>query len=505
MWFNNGSGLDFSSAGAHYKKLIYIWMRVNTSALIDTMANGGLKIWVGTSTTNYATFTVGGSDFGIPDNEGWICYVIDPSLTPTATAGSGLSLASIQYIGGTIKTTTTAKGQNFGIDRIAYGRGIIKGTGTATTGKGFKDLADWDWSTDRTNRYGILTVKSGVIYCKGLIQIGDDSGTLATTFTSNDETLVWEQPLYYNGTSRVKAVPDADAAGRNYFGVDVVGNATGATNVTIGTLVGSDAGRSGSTFQSALNSDLTTPARAVCRLTASNANVTSLKIYGSTFRNWERASPSNALDMSNRVATDECFSSVFDGCGRLYFGGVSVRNCSVLNSITDATDGAVKWDSLTGIQKTSFTNNTRAIVFEATTGTPFAFVGILFSPTTNAVRNESNGEITINVSGGGNTPTADNAGTSTTFINSSVSVTVTPIVAGSEVRAYRVSDGVELDGTESAAGTSHVLSLPAGTPVHIVVLSYNPPRIPVRRENKTFNADQTFDPVQQTDANYQNP
>lgn len=503
MWFNNGSGLDFSSAGAHYKKLIYIWMRVNTSALIDTMANGGLKIWVGTSTTNYATFTVGGSDFGIPDNEGWICYVIDPSLTPTASGGSGLNLASIQYIGGTIKTTTTAKGQNFGIDRISYGRGIIKGTGTATTGKGFTDLSDWDWSTNRTNRYGPLTVKGGIIYCKGLIQIGDNTGTLATSFTSNDEVLVWEQPMYYNGTSRVKAVPDADAVGRNYFGIDIVGNATGATNVTIGTIVGTSAGRSGSSFQAALNSSLSTPARPVCRFTASDTNVTSLKIYSSTFRNFERTSPSNAFDMTNRISTDECFGNTFDGCGRIYFAAIKVRNCNFLNSFTDATDGAIKWDNIIDIQTSSLVNNTRAIIFEATTGTPFSFVGLQFSPTTNAVRNESNGAITINISGGGNTPTADNAGTSTTTINSSVSITLTGLKNPTEVRVFNTGTTTEIAGQEDVTTGSFTFGVSSGVGVDISILALGYQNM--RILNYSTTSDVSIPISQNLDRQYLNP
>lgn len=431
MWCDIGAGseLNFSAGGAAENMLIYIWMKCNSPQLIETMANGGMKIWLGTTTTNYATFTVGGSDYGIPDSDGWICYIIDPSLTPTSSGGSGLTLSSIRYFGGTIKTTTTAKGQNFGIDRISYGRGEIRCYGTSTSGLGFKDLADWDWTTDRTQRWGLMQVKNGIIACRCKIVIGS-TGTSATTFTSNNETLVWECPMYLLAGNRVKAVPDEDEDGLGYWGINVQGNGTGATNVSFGTVVGSDAGRSGCSFTAARNDSLSTPARQSCRF-ITQTNITSLNMYGSQFRNWERTSPANAIDLTNVPSANDCFSNVFDGCGRIYFGTAEVKNCTILNSVADTDDGAVKWDSSTNLSYCSFINNTHAVVFESTTGTPFSFSNIKFSPTALGVRNESGGSISIGISGG-DEPTAENTSGSETAFTSSVPFSLSNVVSGTE-------------------------------------------------------------------------
>ena len=222
----------------------------------------------------------------------------------------------------------------------------------------------------------------------------------------------------------MKAVPDADEDGANYWGLEFVGNATGATNVTIGTLVGTDAGRSGSTFSVAENADLTTPARQEWRLVGDDGNVDSVDLYACTFRNCERASPDNAFDFNGLVAADEVFSCTFDACGRIDFGACEVRNCTILNSITDTDDGAVIWDADTDLEDCSFLNNTHSVVFEATTGTPFTFTNITFNPTALAVRNESGGAITINISGG-STPTAEDSGVgSATTITNTVTLTV---------------------------------------------------------------------------------
>jgi hypothetical protein len=416
-----GVTLDFSATGGNENELIYIWIRCSTPGLIKTIANGGCGIQVGDG-TNYSEFHVGGSDFGFPDTRGFICFVIDPTLTPSAISGT-LNLAAVSHIGAFIETTATAKGQNLGIDRIAVGRGELRGTGTATTGLGFKDMADWDFGTIG-NRWGLTDVRNGVIYCRCKLIVGDDVGVLGTTFTSNDETLVWETPMYHDGTSRVKAVPDADEDGANYWGLEFVGNATAATNVTIGTVVGSFEGRSGSTFSVAENPDLTTPARQEWRLVGDDGNVNNVDLYACTFKNCERASPDNAFDFNGLLAADSVFSSTFDACGRIDFGALRVRNSRVLNSYTDTNDGAVIWDADTDIEDTGFLNNIHSLVFEATTGQPFTFTRLSFNPTALGVRNESLGEINIS-SVGGDVPTAENSGGgSVTNITATVPVDV---------------------------------------------------------------------------------
>jgi hypothetical protein len=140
----------------------------------------------------------------------------------------------------------------------------------------------------------------------------------------------------------------------------------------------------------------------------------------------------------------------------------------------------------------------------------FAMTGNTFSAefgadgsTGAAILNDSGGLVTINITDG-TTPTVKNVGAATTTINNLVAITVTPLENGSEVRAYLTGTSTEVDGEESSAGGSVVLSLPAGTAVDIVALCYSPPMVPVRRENVSFAASQNFDPVQRPDANFNN-
>jgi len=419
-----GTALDFTASGAQENDLLYMWIRCSTVQLIKTIAAGGGGIRLTDGAGNWSEWYIFGSDFGFDDITGFKCFVIDPTTTPSNTSGT-LDLSDVNLLGAFIETSTTAKGQNLGIDRISHGRGVIRGTGTATTGLGFKDLADWDYSTDRTNRYGMMTVREGKIFCQCKVVIGDDSGTLATTFTSNDETLVWTTPLYHDGANRVAAVPDADEDGANYWGLEIVGNGTGATNVTIGTLVGSDDGRSGTTFEVSENAELTTPARQEWRFVGDDGNVDSVDVYGSTFRNCERASPDNAIDFNGLVTADKVYACTFDACGRIDFGACEVRNSTILNSFTDTNDGAVIWDADTDVEGCSFLNNTHSIVFEASTGTPFTFTELAFNPTALAIRNEiAVTDVTVNIVDG-DTPTAEDASGSTTTIISTKTITIT--------------------------------------------------------------------------------
>jgi len=197
-------------------------------------------------------------------------------------------------------------------------------------------------------------------------------------------------------------------------------------------------------------------------------------------------------------------------CSKLTQNGATLSGITVLAANTADDVAFIDSDDPSLISDSKFTFSDGHAIRITATGT-YSFVGNTFSgygadaSTDAAIYNDSGGLVTLNISGGGGTPTVKNGSGASTVVNSTVSVTVTPLATGSEVRAYRVSDGVELDGTESSTGSSHVLSLPSGTAVTIVVLNYNPPKVPRRIENVSFAADQNLNPFQIDDLNFSNP
>jgi len=433
------SGIDFT-AGTHKDKLVYIWMKSNTPGLCALRENGGLVVRLCTTSAEvaYREWYVDGKDT-IVAIEGWTCYVIDPQSDGSYTSGA-YSAASVRYFGGTMTTTTTAKGQNFGIDAIRFGRGELYVSGTvATAGAGFKEIAAVDFGI-ATNRWGIITEKQGIYYVRGKVILGH--ATLATTFSSQDEIVVWETPSYKQVTNVVQSIPDASVGGTTgadglttYNGLAIRGG-SGATTIGMGVIVGSDNGRSGATLNVVSNPGLTVPKRTLTALAVSDSAI-SLSLYGTTFKGFE----ANIDLYGTNLSGDDCFGCTFNGCGRIR-SNMEVRNIQVLNSIAGVTDGALLWESTTDVAKGLFVNNSRAIVFEAVTGTPFTFTDIIFSGNTYDVRNESLGAIAIGYSGG-TEPTVENSGAgseTTVSVAVTLKMVVTNEAGGVIVGAYAYID-----------------------------------------------------------------
>ncbi|OHB80549.1 MAG: hypothetical protein A2W31_06860 [Planctomycetes bacterium RBG_16_64_10] len=244
-------------------------------------------------------------------------------------------------------------------------------------------------------------------------------------FSSYGETVIFETPHYWNATNIVKAIPNASYGGTagadgltSYNGLAFVGDAVGRITCDFGVIVGTDQGRSGPVFGSYKNPYLATPARTLCTVVA-DSNVNNLSIYGSSFNNLE-----GQIDLyGTNIDDDDCFSVTFNGCGRVR-SNMEMRSCYFVNSVAAADDGAYLWESTTNLAKCSFVNCSRGVVFEATTGTPFAFSNIKFSGNTYDVRNESGGAITINYSGGDEPTYEDIGGGSATTVASSVTLTM---------------------------------------------------------------------------------
>lgn len=318
MWFNLESTIDLTD------KLLYIWMRTSTPGLIDTRANSGMTIRVaGSNVANYHEWAVDGSDT-ILGTDGWKCYVLDVSLTPTTVGGTGLTISSCQHFGGTIKTIATAKGQNFGIDAIYYGKGELRVSGTNTTpGAGFAEVAAADFGTI-ANRYGIMQTKEGIIYVQGRIVLGDNVGTTALNFTSYNENLVWTRQSYYDGTRERNMVKDARADGTPWFGITRVGNSTNDTNVDIGIKVGTGDTATGRSGGSLTGSRIRTGFLGQSGTVKSTSH---LNIYGAIIRRFW-----GGVDLSSNVSTDELHGGGIILSGTVQTGPVKVRNVSFIDN-----------------------------------------------------------------------------------------------------------------------------------------------------------------------------
>lgn len=119
-------------------------------------------------------------------------------------------------------------------------------------------------------------------------------------------------------------------------------------------------------------------------------------------------------------------------------------------------DGAVLWDADMNIENSSFLGNVNdaataaAIQHASSTGSPFTYDALTFSGNDFDINNSSGNSITIDATNNANPSTSK--GSSVT-INNPITYELTDLISGSEVRIFRVSDNVELTGTESSTTT----------------------------------------------------
>ncbi len=222
------------------------------------------------------------------------------------------------------------------------------------------------------------------------------------------------------------------------------------------------------------------------------------------FQNLRKTTPIGATYALNIATAGTATNCRFVNCGTAVYWNVNADTSSRLDGSEFISGGAGTGH---GIELSSNCPSTLGLInvgFSAYGGTPGSNLVPASGSTDAAIYNNSGKEITINVSGG-DTPSVRNGAGATTIVNSTVAVTVSPIVDGTEVRAYLTGTATYVDGTESSSGGGFTLSLPSGVAVDIVVLCYNPPMIPVRIQNMSFSVAQTLNPFQQTDRNFENP
>ena len=134
-YFDIGAGneLDFDTAGSEEGQFFYFPIFNPTPGLNELTANGGLRIQLGSSTTDYREYMIlSGDDFN-GWNGSWKTFVLDPTKAGSVTDTGTFDVGAIRQIGIYVDATALAKGDNIFIDQISVGTGL-RITGTSTTG-----------------------------------------------------------------------------------------------------------------------------------------------------------------------------------------------------------------------------------------------------------------------------------------------------------------------------------------------------------------------------------
>jgi hypothetical protein len=343
-------------------QVIYFWAQHLLPPAMDTWQNGGLRLYLEDSSGNYSEWYVAGSD---SYEGGMKRFAVDTSTTPDAVSGT-LNLSSVQYIGLTIKDLVKFKApEEIYFDYfVAHSNSTYAYTvtGGASAPRDFAELASQDAATG----YGIFVegLEKGPYYQVGPIRFGD-TGTSSVDFSdSNQFITTYNTYRTFTTTNRTSA---ESLLTSGQYDWTVTGNGTGTTAFQLGAKSGSE-GISGCVIKQGNTSD------PLINFDATNSNVGTLKIYGSTFI--EIGTFKTPTTSANR----EVLSTIFSGCGLTTPSTCKYQYCKWVASTGVAVLLSSTSHNLTDSQFIS--SGTYAIQFSGV-GT-YTLSGVTFSGSTTA-------------------------------------------------------------------------------------------------------------------------
>jgi hypothetical protein len=489
---------------------VWIWLYSLTQSFLDTWANGGITCRLDDG-TNYSEWYLTGSDR--PSAGGYVRLCFSTGTTPDAISGT-LNLSSVNTIEFDFIGVTKSKlPENVFIDYLQYG---ADGTGMTMTGGSFatpETFADVE-GDDVTAAIGMISESNGVYYLNGPIEFGDNSGTGNAYFADTNQLL--SSISHYRSFTTSNRTSAESLVSSSHNTISLVGNGTGVTSFEFGEKTGS-LGYAGCTVKTGGDRRIV--------FTCTDTNVDILHIFGSNFIDCGAIS----LPLNKGGGDTEVISSNFNGCDQInpdtclfQSNIIAATNASTTGGLLVDSSGTANISDLTSIS-----GGTGHSIYINATGT-YNFVGWGFSgyggtPGSNLVSssgstdagvyNNSGGAVTINVSGGGDSPSCRNGAGATTQVNANVSVIFDNLKDNSEVRIYTTGTSTELAGIEDAtAGTpddrSFTASLSAGASVDYVIHNFQPGDEiyqTIRVETFTWpSTDTTITVQQQLDRNAEN-
>lgn len=388
--FDNGS--DHSGSMAT-DDCYFIWSFYAVGSNLDTYANGGMRVVIGTDTTNADAYAVGGSNFARNPYGGWMNVVVDPTLTADYTLGTG-NAGAWRYIGTMPKTLAAiSKGTPHAVDAISYGRGeLIVEYGDATSGYcTFDELArandanDISFTADTTNTDATLTnisPNTDNLYPGAPISgTGIPASTEIKSITNSTTAEMTANATATNTGVSITSQPyNRWGLFQRQFGTFLwkglmsLGNATNAVDFRDSnrTIIIDDAAKTYAAFNKIVVTNASSRVdwtscvfKALGTTSAGEFSVSNnadINIDGCTF-----------IDMSTftfGTSNSSCINSVFQGCGQITGTTGTFTNSKVLESTVAADTGAFVWNSatnpstaLTGMTFSKGTNAHHAIDF----------------------------------------------------------------------------------------------------------------------------------------------
>jgi hypothetical protein len=162
------------------------FIKYDAAGSLDTQSGGGLRMVIGSSSSAYDEFYVGGND--TLAFASWVPYAIDPNTATPDVSNSGGTERWVGCLGDLPTSSGPSKGNPLGMDAIRYGRGRIDYTigdsGDPATFAGAEAVGNVVGT-----RWGLIELVGGAFQTQGFHSIGT-SGT-AVDFRDEDKVLFW--------------------------------------------------------------------------------------------------------------------------------------------------------------------------------------------------------------------------------------------------------------------------------------------------------------------------
>ena len=432
-----GQGFDFTDTVTHAldtlfrETTMFKVVVTNPGALLARTAPA-LRLRIGIDNANFFEYEVHGNDT-YPAVRSWLIIPIDVNIAgyrDTTTGTPAISVIDYWGIQGDFSVNST--NPNIGMDAIDIGAGLnmVGGDGASADGV-FQDFSDADFNTT-ANRWGYCIETEAGFDAFGIWWIGEDHNQVATATVFVD-------------TGIVIAFPDGlFAAGFSGLGINLE---VAATDVTFTSCL----------FLSKGNTT-TTDTRAILLVTGT-AGVKFLA-DSCTFDAFAAFTLTSKAELRDCIITNSLLITQAGG---------TLDGCIISGATTGDGVAFIQSDDLAEIKNCDFTFSDGHAIEITATGT-YSFVGNKFTgysgtPGSNlvsssgsndaAIFNDSGGLVTINVSGGGDTPAIRNGVGATTVVNNNVALTFSGLRDNTEVRVFTADTTTELAGIENATdGTS---------------------------------------------------
>lgn len=443
----------------------------------------GLQLYIGSDVTNHWRYEIF-SALSYPALGGFQIVPIDPTIHGYRTQAIGNpDVTAIDFYGIKSDANAQAKAPNLGIDAVDY---LLYGQGLTMTGsnQNFDDFVDYDEGV-LTNRYGVVSTKEGIIYVVGILNIG--TATL-TTFSDSNKTLVFPDGRF----------------GVGFCGINIgLQNSSNDITFTSCTLIGRGTEPSAARFRDT---------RPVFTVEGQNG---SLLIDACSIQNF------NYFYFNSKVTLED--SSIVNP-ELMVMSGATIQRNTFESPTVSAYQPFLLCDDLEKVTYTDFISNGFGHAIELTvsgdgtlnfTGNTFSNYASANGNTGNeAIYNNSGGWITVFLIDTSSVPSIRNGIGSQTDVQLSVSLTLTGIVSGSEVRIQEARganpSGAELYHVESTPSGGSVIwaynfsDFPAGQKIDIIV--HNIYYTHLRIDDFDLPSSNTSLPIQQIeDRWYSNP